>query len=122
MDRDRLIKLLGMTGSTHVGEAANAAWMAGKLLKDANLTWNDVILPVKPQHTRESAARNGDKARRTNRDSWTQAMRAAKIILESAAPISEWERKFLNTMKSNPRPTQKQMGILLNISRKYGFL
>lgn len=43
---ERLIKLLGMIGSDHDGEALNAARLADKLLRDAGMTWADVI--VKP--------------------------------------------------------------------------
>lgn len=130
MDRDRLIKLLGMTGSTHVGEAANAAWMAGKLLKDANLTWDDVILPpVAPKYTdhawektKAKAKANSEKRRAKAKPRETNSMRAAKVILGSDAPITEWETKFLGTMARSTHPTQKQMKVLLDISRKYGFL
>jgi hypothetical protein len=126
MDRDRLIKLLGMTGSTHVGEAANAAWMAGKLLKEANLTWNDVICPpAAPKYTErtwEKAANAQTRRRTKEKPRETNSMRAAKIIMASDAPITEWERKFLGTMMRATHPTQKQMKALLDISRKYGFL
>ena len=40
---DRLIKLLGMIGSAHDGEALNAAKLANKLVREASLTWSDVI-------------------------------------------------------------------------------
>lgn len=43
-DRARFVKLLGMLGSEHPGEVANAAAMVTKMLKDAGLTWADCIL------------------------------------------------------------------------------
>jgi len=39
----RLVKVLGMLGSTHAGERDNAARMATQILKDAGLTWYDVL-------------------------------------------------------------------------------
>lgn len=42
-DRTRLIKLLGMTGSAHEGEAANAVRLANKLLRDLKLTWAEAL-------------------------------------------------------------------------------
>jgi hypothetical protein len=39
----RLCKILGMLGSTHAGERAAAGLAAHRLLRDLNLTWNEVI-------------------------------------------------------------------------------
>lgn len=39
----RLIKVLGMLGSAHAGERDNAARLATQILKDAGLTWFDVL-------------------------------------------------------------------------------
>ena len=40
---EKLIKVLGMLGSGHAGERDNAARMATQILKDAGLTWYDVL-------------------------------------------------------------------------------
>lgn len=42
-DLDRLVRLLGMTGSDSDGEALTAIRMAGKLLAELKLTWADVL-------------------------------------------------------------------------------
>jgi hypothetical protein len=49
-DRDRrmevpeiLVKTLGMLGSAHAGERANAAAKATKMLRDLGFTWRDVF-------------------------------------------------------------------------------
>ena len=42
-DRDRLAKLLGMTGSAHDGEALNAARLASALVRQAGITWFDLL-------------------------------------------------------------------------------
>ena len=39
----KLIKVLGMLGSDHAGERDNAAQAATKILRDAGLTWYDVL-------------------------------------------------------------------------------
>lgn len=44
--RARLVKLLGMLGSSHEGEVAAAARHAVKLLKDLDATWGDLIAPI----------------------------------------------------------------------------
>jgi len=54
--RVRLIKVLGMLGSTHDGERANAAAAATKLLMELRLTWDELLsddAPYPPSETRE---------------------------------------------------------------------
>ena len=41
--RVRLTKLLGLLGSDHVGERANAGAMADKLIREAGLTWESLL-------------------------------------------------------------------------------
>lgn len=43
MDKDRLVKLLGMTTSEHDGEALNAMRMANALVQAAGKTWAEVL-------------------------------------------------------------------------------
>src|SRR5215831_19632090 len=45
IDRGRLIKLLGLLGSDHNGEIAAAGRLADALIRDAGVTWADVIAP-----------------------------------------------------------------------------
>ena len=40
---DRLAKLLGMLGSSHVGERASAAAFASRLLTDHGWSWQEVV-------------------------------------------------------------------------------
>jgi hypothetical protein len=40
---EKLVKVLGMLGSAHVGERDNAAVKASQILKEADLTWYDVL-------------------------------------------------------------------------------
>jgi len=41
--RDKLIKVLGMLGSSHDGERASAAQQAERIRKEAGLTWGDIL-------------------------------------------------------------------------------
>jgi hypothetical protein len=41
--KNRLVKLLGMLGSAHDGEALTAGRLADRLVRQANLTWDDII-------------------------------------------------------------------------------
>jgi hypothetical protein len=45
---DRLAKLCGLLGSDHIGERAAAAAKADALVRNAGLTWRDVITPSPP--------------------------------------------------------------------------
>ncbi len=45
LDRDKLVKMLGMLGSCHDGEVAAAGRSAHTLLKDAGTTWSEVLTP-----------------------------------------------------------------------------
>jgi hypothetical protein len=45
----KLVKVLGMLGSDHAGERDNAARLATQILKDAGLTWYDVLDTEEPK-------------------------------------------------------------------------
>lgn len=45
-DAAQFIKIVGMLGSDQDGEVLNVARTATKFLKNANLSWGDVIAPV----------------------------------------------------------------------------
>src|SRR5215471_10842644 len=57
IDRERLIKLLGLLGSDHNGEIASAGRMADALIRDAGVTWADVISPDTVERERVDAMR-----------------------------------------------------------------
>jgi len=70
LDTERLVKFLGMSDSSSDGEALTAMRMANKLLREAEVTWRDVITDPRVaerqvfeafvhQKTRTHAARYG---------------------------------------------------------------
>jgi hypothetical protein len=60
-DRERLIRLLGMTGSDHDGEVSNAARLADRLVRSKGLRWGDVIPPSLPSpHTHRAISAGAD--------------------------------------------------------------
>jgi len=61
IDRERLIKLLGLLGSDHNGEIASAGRMADGLIKDAGVTWAEVIAPDTVQRELIDALRTENK-------------------------------------------------------------
>lgn len=46
--RARLVRLLGMCGSSHDGERASAAALADRLVRDAGLVWEQVVAAAVP--------------------------------------------------------------------------
>ncbi|WP_026872373.1 hypothetical protein [Inquilinus limosus] len=47
-DLTRLIRILGMLGSDHVGERAAAALAADKLVRGGGWSWSDLLAPSRP--------------------------------------------------------------------------
>ena len=101
--RDKLSKILGMLGSDHAGERASAGAAADKLVRDAGLSWPDVIgtgAPVgglvdyriwrEPRSDRESAA----------------------IALKFSEVLSDWEIGFCEKIIKLSRVSAKQRTIL----------
>jgi hypothetical protein len=69
IDRERLTKLLGLLGSGHDGEIAAAGRMADALIRDAGVTWADVIAPETVQRELIEALRaeNGELREKVRR-------------------------------------------------------
>ena len=61
LDRRRLVKVLGMLGSRHDGEALNAARTAHAMLAQSKLHWED-LLGIKPGEEPEPLPQEGDAA------------------------------------------------------------
>jgi hypothetical protein len=102
VDRDRLAKLLGMLGSSHVGEVANAGRLADKLVRGAGLTWPDIITPaLLPPNTDPIG---GD---------WRQTAATCNRYLHL---LNRWEADFLAGLPRFPRLSSKQRSILLKIA------
>ena len=105
---DKLAKLLGMTGSSHDGEALNAARMADRLRRDLGLQWSDIIAPpLAPQSRHESFRDPGDQ-------NWRAIVRycADHIHLLDAR-----EGNFVRTIaRWHGKPTDKQMKWLRDIA------
>jgi hypothetical protein len=98
---DRLVKLLGMLGSHHDGERANAALMADALIRDRGLTWHDVI--AIPASTTMSWQRMA---------SWCRAHHEQ---------FNAKERDFIQTMQTwSGQPSEKQLKWLVDLFIRAG--
>jgi hypothetical protein len=108
LDRERLVKLVGMFGSDHPGERSNAAAAADKLVRQAGLRWPDVILPALPPPRRE---------REISSDS-----DAIEFCIEHPDELSSWEFKFVWSLHHQryaltPKQRQTLVGIVEKVQR-----
>jgi len=103
-DRLRLVRLLGMTGSKHDGEALNAMRMANKMLGENKTTWAEVLdmppplapePPLTPLHVIE-----------------------AQMLLKMVDHLTPFEQSFLRNIVSFERLSAKQSAVLDRIRQK----
>jgi hypothetical protein len=104
-ERDKLARLLGMLGSDHLGEVANAGRLADKLVRNAGLTWSDIIAPaLSSPHIDPDTDPSGADWRRT-----------AAACSRYPHLLNRWEAEFLAGLLRFPRLSLKQRSALLKI-------
>lgn len=110
-DRERLINLLGMTGSDQDGEALNAMRMANVLVKKLGLTWDKVV----------GASPAGETVNKLRPRAKPEHQQKAEEILDAAEDrdLSDRERGFVEDMMSWNRPTEAQLSWLNTIHRRF---
>lgn len=107
IDRRRLARVLGMLGSAHDGEVAAAGRRAAAIVRDAGISWQDLLDPPAPQAP------------------WfpTPPLDADAIIdaaLTQPARLTEWECNFVRSLAGRrPRViSERQRGVLARIAGK----
>ena len=88
IDRERLIKLLGLLGSDHNGEIAAAGRVADALIRDAGVTWADVIAPETVQRELIDALRAENEELREK----VHRLSAQKNELAQATRVAVYQR------------------------------
>ncbi len=101
-DRAKLVGVLGMLGSEHVGERASAALLASRMVRDRGITWSDLIGQPETSRRREDVPAD-----------WR-----ADIDLVRRHPqfCTEWEREFAHSIAHRPRISPKQLAVLTRIA------
>jgi hypothetical protein len=145
LDRERLARLLGMLGSAHDGEVVNAGRLAIRMLKEAGMTWEQVVTPTVNGHDesvvidaarallaenerltdevedlREQLQRSRARSLQTP-SHWNEPKTVTEQIeqaIEWTARLTDWEREFATSIAGRWRLTQKQRDRLDQISRK----
>ena len=106
-DVDRLVKLLGMLGSSFDGERAAAGQKAHEFIRSRGLIWSDIIRPSLPPPRPEPAYHPAA--------SWRQTV---AWCLSDDTLLSEWEFRFLLSIRHRSRLTPKQRAVLDKIAAK----
>jgi hypothetical protein len=118
--RERLIKFCGLLGSDSDGERANAARMADKLLRDAGLTWRDVIsvaAAAQPEPPPQPKPRpRPASAYQPAGPSHVGA--ATMILIRRRDWLTAWEAEFLESLQARRSLTEKQVAVLARIMAK----
>jgi hypothetical protein len=105
LDRERLAKLLGMLGSDHDGEVANAGRAADALVRRAGVTWPEVVTPSLPRQSRERELESINDA--------------LDLCIEFATALTEWEVHFCWSLYRRKNPlTEKQKAVLVRLVAK----
>lgn len=110
-DKQKLAKVCGMFGSNFAGERASAALQAERIVRDAGLTWFDVIAPV-PEQTEPRARRQVNREREI-----------IEFAAENLDILTQWERDFVLSVRRRGemhgwRFTEKQRAIIDKIAEK----
>jgi hypothetical protein len=134
IDLARLAKLLGMLGSEHPGERVNAGLLADRLVRDAGITWSEIIngSDIAIQAGRQLLAENNALRAELARiravalippaQPWRDADDADEAIeglLLWRTHLNEWESKFLaSLLRRRRRLSEKQFAALARIGLK----
>src|SRR5690242_14052461 len=93
---ERLTRLLGMLGSDHEGEVANAGRLADRLVRGLGLRWADLI---------GSRAETRLSAHWREPRTWREAV---GLCLQYSDIITAWESQFLRSLRDFRAPTGRQ--------------
>jgi hypothetical protein len=103
---DKLAKVLGMLGSVHDGEVAAAGRRANAMVKDAGLSWGEVIAPAAP-------ALPPRRWRRV-----VSPTDCAALCLQWPEVLTDWEADFCRSIVGRRRISAKQTAVLARIAHK----
>jgi hypothetical protein len=136
LDRERLVKLLGMLGSNYDGERANAGRMASDMVRGADLTWPQILSPdtfggslLANANSRIAAlsqenVRLREEIERLKQEAprkpfTIECYREIEGFLDHAEYLTEWEHSFLESLLERCSPvSEKQTAVIERIRLK----
>jgi hypothetical protein len=108
---DRLVKIIGLLGSAHAGEAASAAAAATRIIRSHGLTWQQLLEPiVLPRPSPPRSART--PAHQPSPADWRVT---ATACLQHPRLFTRWECQFLRNVLGFRRLSTKQANILARL-------
>ena|SRR5438552_2098211 len=116
-DIDRFLKLVGMLGSAHEGERANAAALATRMLRDAGMNWHEFLDKIAVPVPAEFAV---SLSRPRFRHTAYNHAEAADLCLLHGRGLSSWEKGFLGSTQDFHRLSAKQQDVLARLCEKCG--
>lgn len=102
-DRARLIRLLGMLGSSFDGERASAGLLASRMLLQHSLSWDDLIV------------REAERLEPPKRAAVPWRVDLA-VAMKNICFTRPWEREFLASISQRSTLTWKQSRVLAEIA------
>jgi ribosomal protein L40E len=131
IDVDLFVKFLGMFGSDHAGERANAAALATRMLREAGFTWEEyfkeIRAPAQSRQQSQSQSQSQSKSQSSQSQSSQSQYRRSPIAdhaeavdqcLRCGAQFTEWELKFLGDIRNRSVLTVRQEDVLARICRR----
>jgi hypothetical protein len=107
----KLAKVLGMLGSEHDGEIAAAGRQANQMVRNAGLTWREVIAPAAPAPQQQYRP-----PRRWRRP--VSAGDAAALCLQWPEVLTDWETDFCRSLVGRQSTSPRQSEVLNRITAK----
>ena len=107
--RQRLVRLCGMLGSDHDGERANAGRFADRLIREAGLTWDQLIAApqlARPEPTKRPPPQPASEPWTTGVDD--PSAKAEAILARHRAVLTPWEVEFLGSLTWRPLSVKQQ--------------
>ena len=101
-DRAKLVGVLGMLGSEHVGERASAALLASRMVRDRGITWADLIDQPETFRRREDGATG-----------WRADLALAQRHISF---LRSWEQGFVHSIAAQRFSSTKQKVVLREIA------
>jgi len=125
-DRDKLIKILRMFGSSHDGEVASAARRAHELLKGRSLDWDDLIIRIHSNSSGSSySTGSSSHYKKPEPEPEPRTDDEADLIhrcAERSKCLTAWENEFIESISESiiewGHLTQKQRNVLDRIINK----
>jgi hypothetical protein len=130
VDKKRLAQILGMLGSAHDGEIINAARVATRLIREADVTWEQLLSGV--GHSDEFVQRvasesyqaglaDGRAAAAPKPKRKTFSGYASLLLKEHPDALTDWETAFcLSWTQKRCEPSDKQLAVFVRLAEKTG--